>query len=88
MQGFTEKEANEFLHIKRRKEDFHDIKPYTGTNPLLLSEVLNHSEDHSYQSTIQNIVQRFLEYNLQLKTDNKVKAIAMLNSLAKCKKCS
>ena len=50
--GFTELEAKAYLSIRYCEIDFHDIKNYSGTNPLLLLKWSRGMEKHVYVSKV------------------------------------
>lgn len=84
--GFTENEAKAFLFLNNVKKNFETLKPYTGTNPLLLCHVVSDTLDCPYKSTIQTTIEKFVSNNLKLYESNTPQAVMLLNSLTNCKK--
>ena len=50
--GFTELEAKAYLNIRHCEIDFHEVKNYSGTNPLLLLKWSRGMEKHIYVSKV------------------------------------
>jgi len=85
VKGFTEGEARTYAKKMHKAIKYDEIKHFCGTNPYLLSFLENATNFYAYQSTVQSIIVRFLDENLDLKQEpDSISDYIVRNQLGTC----